>query len=66
MCAPELADDKQIAYMQTVKTLWLNWHSAPDDYIQANLSWIIPMALNDWIVDIHGKPTKPQTTEAWD
>lgn len=66
LCAPELADDKQLAYMKTVKTLWLNWHVAPDDYIQANLDWIIPMALNEWIVDVHGKPTKPQTTEAWD
>lgn len=66
LCAPELADDKQLAYMKSVKTLWLNWHTAPDDYIAANLEWIIPMAVNEWIVDSKGKPTKPQTTEAWD
>jgi hypothetical protein len=56
-------EDQQKA--RAVKAIYLNWHTAPEDYIQENLSWIIPMALNDWAVDLRGRPVKPSTEEAW-
>lgn len=62
---PDNLDQQQLEYLGTIKRLFLNWRDAPEDYIEANLSSIIPLALNEWRVDKHGRPLKPATEFAW-
>ena len=50
---------EQRKYCQKVKTVTLNWRTAPDSYISKNLPTVIPQALNDWSVDLKGRPIKP-------
>lgn len=63
--SPTGLTDEQLDRLANIKAVYLNWHTAPDDYIRENLSAIIPLALNDWYVNSQGKPTKPQSDEAW-
>jgi hypothetical protein len=62
---PTGADERQLAYLSTVKAIFLNWRVAPDDYIQENLPHIIPIALNEWCYTRAGKPSRPATDFAW-
>lgn len=52
--------------LREIKAVFLNHNHAPDEYIYENLSWIIPFALNDWIVDRHGKPKRPGSYRAFE
>jgi hypothetical protein len=61
---PEGLDEHQLDYLQSIKHLYLNWHHAPDSYIEANLDSIIPIVLNDWRVNERGKPLYPYSDEA--
>lgn len=62
---PSSVDEDQQKLLESVKRLYLNWHNAPDDYIQENLEAIIPMALNDWSVDKRGHVSRPASPAAW-
>lgn len=53
------------ARLERIAYIFLDYMRAPDDYVQENLQTIIPLALNDWVVDRHGLPIKPATEAAW-
>lgn len=48
----------------TIRKVKLNFHTAPDEYIQANFDEVMEEALKSWIVDRRGNPSRPQTD--WD
>lgn len=59
--------DPDIAvYAKTIKRIRLNWHEAPEDYIRWNLNEILPQVLNEWAVDMKGKPLRPGNSRSWD
>lgn len=62
---PDNIDSETTTKLQKISDIYLNWRTAPDDYIQNKLESIIPIALLDWFVDRHGIPTKPQSDHAW-
>lgn len=65
---PTGLDEAQLNRLAKIQSLYLNWRqiSTPDAYIKENLDYIIPMALSEWKVDAStGKPTKPDTQDAW-
>lgn len=49
-----------------VKVVVLNWHEAPEDYIRANLSHLIPQIVGSWVRDRTGRPLRPGTAADWD
>ena len=51
--------------LSKIEHLYLNYLNAPDDYIQKNISVIMPMLLNDWMCDRDGKLTRPGSSLAW-
>lgn len=59
-------NDKQADYIATVKSVYLPWREAPDDYIANNASHIIPMILGSWMVNRNGIPTRPDSKNSWD
>lgn len=62
-----ITDEALLNKLAGIKRVFLNWHTAPDDYINEHLDAIIPMALNDWMVDRKtGRPTRPQSKNARD
>lgn len=67
MQSPDGLSEQQEQYLSTIKGLYLNWRNplTPEDYIEAHLSDIIPIALNEWKVDRRGNYTRPDTDEAW-
>lgn len=65
VCSPEKLDDQQADYLAGVRSIYLNWRTAPDDYIRENLATIIPLALNEWSLDAKGRPLRPATDFAW-
>lgn len=58
-------DAKQKRFCEQVEDVIFSWRNAPDDYIQANLDKIIPMALAEWRVNRDGQLTRPGTEHAW-
>lgn len=66
----ETNTDKEKAYADKVKSevqrVVINWTTAPEDYIRANLPNIIPFAVSLWVVDEKGRPLKPSTSRDWD
>lgn len=65
LCDPSNLDDKQLDYLKSIKSIYLNWRNAPDSYIEEHLDKIIPQALSEWSVDARGKTLKPATEHAW-
>ena len=53
-------------YASKVKKVRLNWHEAPEDYVRWNLNEILPSALREWAVDVHGNVLRPGNSRAWD
>jgi hypothetical protein len=49
-----------------IKKVVLNYHTAPEDYVRANLSKLLPQILADWTVDRQGNPLHPATAASWD
>jgi hypothetical protein len=63
---PAGLSDDQIDRLREIKAIYLNWHTAPAEYIRENLGSILPLALADWAVDRKtGKPTRPASDRAW-
>lgn len=58
-------DARLKAYCHRVKSVKLNWHEAPDDYIRWNLNELIAKAVSEWAVDQHGKPVRPTSNAGW-
>lgn len=60
----------QAAYVRFIrkhiKRIRLNYRTAPEEYVIANLDEIIPQALSSWIVDRKGHPIRPNTQEDLD
>lgn len=58
---------QQQAYCQKVRSINLNWRTAPDSYIKEHLDVIIDMALMDWAIDRQGYLTEPDERDvhAW-
>lgn len=56
---------QQKLFVKHIQHIYLDWHSAPDEYIKQNLDSIIPQAIDEWAADPKGKPTRPATPEAW-
>lgn len=57
--------DAQIDKLKTVKAVYLDWRTAPEAYIQENLAYIVPLALNEWCYTQQGKPSKPDNDWSW-
>ena len=38
-------------FSKSVKQVILNWRTAPEQYVRANLAHIIPQATTEWVVD---------------
>ena len=64
---PENCTDEQIAFLQTIKAIYLNPHneSTPSSYIEDNWALIKPMVLAEWTVSLNGSPVRPATEWAW-
>jgi hypothetical protein len=54
----------QVRYLRkTIRRVRLNYKTAPEAYVLANLDEIIPQAIANWIVDRRGRPVRPATKE---
>jgi hypothetical protein len=53
----------QKAKVSQIEAVYLNYREAPDEYVEENLRRIIPMVVGGWIVDVQGKPLRPQGRE---
>lgn len=62
---PETLDKDQLKYLERVKGIYLNWRFASDEYVSDNLQWIVPMTLNEWLVDRNGRFVRPGSDHAW-
>jgi hypothetical protein len=56
-------DERQKAYIATVRSVHLDWRSAPDPYIRQNLPDIVDMVIQQWTADSSGRPVKPNSHE---
>jgi hypothetical protein len=59
-------DAKQRKFCERVEDVIFSWRNAPDEYIQANLKKIIPMAVSSWRVNRSGQHTRPDTNQDWE
>jgi hypothetical protein len=54
----------QVRYLRkTIRRVRLNYKTAPEAYVLANLDEIIPQAIANWIVDRRGRPIRPANKE---
>jgi hypothetical protein len=54
----------QVRYLRkTIRRVRLNYKTAPEAYVLANLDEIIPQAIANWIVDRRGRPICPANKE---
>jgi hypothetical protein len=54
----------QVLYLRkTIRRVRLNYKTAPEEYVLANLDEIIPQAIANWIVDQRGRPIRPANKE---
>jgi hypothetical protein len=63
---PAEASDRQAEYIKQMQHLFLDWTTAPDDYIKLNRDRLIPLILKDWAVDRRGRPVRPGSAWAWE
>lgn len=57
------ADEKQTAFVERVQAVYLNWRTAPDDYIEANKDLIFRTAIRGWMRDGDGNFTRPDPSD---
>lgn len=60
------AQRRYIAHVRrTVKSVSLDYRTAPEDYIRKNLHKLLPKILSEWVVNQHGEPLKPADAQQW-
>lgn len=59
------ATEDQRDYLARVRTVYLNWRTAPDEYIRRNLPDIVEAVTKGWVVDSDGRPLRPSTQEEY-
>lgn len=58
------AQKKYVSFIRkTIKKIRLNYRTAPEEYIKANIHDIVPMALANWMVNKKGQPIRPATKD---
>ena len=51
---------EQQEYCSKVKTIYLNWRKAPDEWIKDNWDLFRSKARDEWYIDNNCRPTRPQ------
>jgi hypothetical protein len=52
--------EAQQAYCLKIKKLYLDWHTAPDDYLIKHQDIIREFVLNEWMTTLQGVITRPE------
>lgn len=55
--------EEQVEFVNNIKTIYLNWRYAPDDYLLRYRKLIEPIVKSEWSCNRYGTPTRPQVDD---